>query len=119
MLTLGDKVKSRRIELGLTLQQLADKIGVSNATVQRYESGRIKTPRSSQIRALASALNVSPNYLFDIDCSAPEVVASGLSELEEALVRSVRSMPYAARAALLQIAFQLSDPYVKEKREGK
>ena len=43
MARLNEMIRSRRKELGLTLLQLAEKTGVREATVQRWESGNIKT----------------------------------------------------------------------------
>ena len=40
-----DRLRSLREEKGLTLYQLSRMIGVSEATVQRYESGEIVNPR--------------------------------------------------------------------------
>lgn len=37
--SLSDVLKKRRKELGLTLAQIADKMGVAEATVQRWERG--------------------------------------------------------------------------------
>lgn len=62
-MTLGERIKLQRESLGLTLLQLAQKVGVSEATVQRYESGEIKTPRHDKLIAMAKALGVDVNYL--------------------------------------------------------
>ena len=70
-MTLGSKIKKRREELGLTLAQVADKIGVSEATVQRYESDVIKNPTQPRIVALAKVLNVDANYLMGWEDSKP------------------------------------------------
>ena len=63
-MTFGERVKARRLELGYTLLQLAEKIGVTEATMQRYESGSIKNPAQPRIAALAQALGVDANYLM-------------------------------------------------------
>jgi len=60
-----DKVKGRRLELGLTLEDVAKAVGVSAPTIQRYESGEIKNLRKDKIKALADVLKVTPNYLMD------------------------------------------------------
>lgn len=39
MSNLSTVLKARRKDLGLTLAQIADEMGVSEATVQRWESG--------------------------------------------------------------------------------
>lgn len=57
-------IKKRRDELDLTLLDIAKKIGVSEATVQRYESGRIKNIRQDKIIKLASVLQLTPAQLL-------------------------------------------------------
>lgn len=63
-MVFSSRLKSRRKELGLTLNDIANLMGVSEATVQRWESGAIKNLRYERISALASVLNVSPSYLM-------------------------------------------------------
>ena len=53
-----------REQKGLTLLQLAKRIGVSEATVQRYESGEIINPRRDRVIALAQVLDVSEAFLM-------------------------------------------------------
>ena len=43
--SLSTRLKQRRKELGYTLLQIAEYVGVSEATVQRWESGNIKSLR--------------------------------------------------------------------------
>lgn len=57
-------MKKRRDELDLTLLDIAKEIGVSEATVQRYESGRIKNLRQDKIVKLASVLQLTPAQLL-------------------------------------------------------
>ena len=59
-------IKSRRTELGLTLDQVAKKVGISIATLQRYESGEIDiyNVHLKKIEKLATALEVSPAFLM-------------------------------------------------------
>lgn len=61
---LSSVLKQRRKELGLTLAQIADAMGVAEATVQRWESGNIKSIRQEKIGKLAEILNVSPSALM-------------------------------------------------------
>lgn len=60
-----DKIKNRRAELSLTLEDVAKMVGVSAPTIQRYESGEIKNVRRDKIKLLADALQVTPDYLMD------------------------------------------------------
>lgn len=64
---LSEILKTRRKELGLTLLEIANKIGVTEATVQRWESGEIKTLRHGRIVKLAEILDVSPAQLMGWD----------------------------------------------------
>lgn len=57
---IKDILKNRRIELGLTLLQVAKAVGVSEATVSRWESGEIANMKRSRIAALAKILQISP-----------------------------------------------------------
>lgn len=69
MSSLSLILKTRRKELGLTLAQIAEKMDVSEATVQRWESGNIKTLRYDKIAKLADVLHVSPSAIMGWDKS--------------------------------------------------
>jgi transcriptional regulator with XRE-family HTH domain len=98
MSTLGDFIRERRQDLGLTQEQLAERIGTSvrQADVSRLERNRVALPRRTRLEDIARALDVSladllvqsgwgtaavqhPNGTVDAE-SLPEVV----SELERA-----------------------------------
>lgn len=64
MTELSSVLKQRRKELGLTLAQIADAMGVAEATVQRWESGNIKSIRYEKIGKLADVLKVHPATLM-------------------------------------------------------
>lgn len=63
-MTTGDRIKSRRKDLGISAEQLADKIGVSPATIYRYEKGDIEKVPSDVISNIAVFLNTTPAYLM-------------------------------------------------------
>ena len=64
MKEISDKIKSRRIELDMTQDDLARKIGVKPPTIFRWETGTTKKISSDKIEALADALEVSVSYLM-------------------------------------------------------
>lgn len=69
-----DRLKLKRIENGLTLEELAKRIGTSKQTIHRYESGVISNIPSDKIEALAKELKTTPAYLMgwdDSPASAP------------------------------------------------
>ena len=61
---LCDKIKTRRLSLGLTMDDVAKEVGVSKPTVQRWESGVIANMRRDKIAKLAKALHTTPAYLM-------------------------------------------------------
>ncbi len=63
-MTTSEKIKARRKELGLTLEDVANALGVAKSTVLRYETEAIKNAGSDKIEALARVLNLSPAYLM-------------------------------------------------------
>ena len=58
------RMKQSREKQGMTLAELGKKIGKTEATVQRYESGNIKNLKNDTIENIAKALNVNPAYLM-------------------------------------------------------
>lgn len=58
------KIKLRRLELGLSYQELSDLTGINKSTLQRYETGFIKKVPINQVQIIAKALNVTPGYLM-------------------------------------------------------
>jgi SOS-response transcriptional repressors (RecA-mediated autopeptidases) len=61
---LKDLIKKRRLEIGKTLEQVGNDMGVSKATVHRWESGVIKDIRQGKMVALAKSLETTPAYLM-------------------------------------------------------
>lgn len=57
---IKDILKSRRIELGLTMKDVADAVGVSESAISRWESGEISNMRRDRIYLLAKKLEISP-----------------------------------------------------------
>jgi transcriptional regulator with XRE-family HTH domain len=64
--SFGQVIRERRIELGFTQEQLAERIGenVRQSDVSRMERDYISLPRRDRLEALAVALDVTPGYLL-------------------------------------------------------
>ena len=86
-------IKNRRRELGLTLEDVARRVGVSRATVLRWETGEIRNLGRDKIAALASALTVSPEYLLgwtdDPNIKMGADIASATADLSPEELQSV------------------------------
>ncbi len=61
-MTVGENIRRIRKERGLTLKQLGDMVGVSEAYIRAYESGR-RNPKLKSLEALAQALSVNVEVL--------------------------------------------------------
>lgn len=64
MSTVGENIKEQRLKNNFTLLEVANKLGVKEATMQRYESGEIKNIKHETIVALAKIFGCSPSYLM-------------------------------------------------------
>lgn len=63
---LKDRLRSARIARGYTLQALADELGVSLVTIQKYEGGA-REPSLQLLVVLADLLNVPTDFLLGRD----------------------------------------------------
>ncbi|MEJ8306631.1 helix-turn-helix transcriptional regulator [Saccharibacillus sacchari] len=89
MSSINQRIKSRRLALGLTLAEVAERLGVKEATTQRYESGEIKNIKHETIAALAEILKCSPAYIMGWE----EIVQQNdslISESERSLLDKYR-----------------------------
>ena len=62
-----DILKRKRLELGLTYEELGTLVGVGKSTVRKWETGMIDNMRRDNIVALSTALNSSPTILMGLD----------------------------------------------------
>ena len=60
MCEIANKIKARRLELNLTLEDVAQAVGVGRSTVRKWETGMIKNMGRDKIAALARVLQMDP-----------------------------------------------------------
>ena len=65
-MTIGENIRRIRKERGLTLKQLGEAVGVSEAYIRAYESGR-RNPKQQSLEAIATALHVNVEALTGAD----------------------------------------------------
>lgn len=71
-MNVGQLIYDRRKALGLTLEEVGNKVGVSKSTVKKWESGDISNMRRDKIALLAKALRISPVELVSDDKDTKE-----------------------------------------------
>lgn len=109
MATLQDRIKNRRNSLGLTLLDVADMLGVKEATVQRYESGEIKNVKHETVVKLATILKCSPQYLMGWSDEVLEINSNSLSlnPDEDKLISNYRLLNDSGKEKLLEYSEDL------------
>ena len=63
-MTIGERIKQRRLELGLSADDVAAALGKNRATVYRYESNAIEKLPTTVLEPLAEVRNTTPAYLM-------------------------------------------------------
>ena len=98
-------IRDRRLELGLTMKDVANAVGVSEATVSRWESGDIADMKRSRIFSLAQVLQISPlailGYSEEEEKQPPD--PGGLSADELTLIEAFRALPADERQHVLSL----------------
>lgn len=113
---VGKRVRHRRWLVGMTQQQLAEKVGIKFQQIQKYETGANRVS-ASRLWDIADALDVQVSFFFDgleVDKNTDKVSESVPADLmgdKEALdlVRSYYSIPENQRRRLFELAKVLSD----------
>ena len=79
---IGKRMKSRRKELKLTADQIAEAIGVSRSNVYRYENGDIENLPLEILKPLSSILKTTPQYLMGWDDNISVDITTIYNQLE-------------------------------------
>lgn len=64
---MSRKIKDLRAKHDLTLEEIAQQVGVGRSTVRKWETGQIQNMRRDKIAKLAAALHTTPEYLMGWD----------------------------------------------------
>lgn len=92
-MTTGERIKQRRLELKMSVDELAKKLNKNRATIYRYESNEIENFPTSILIPLAKALETTPTYLMGWESLNDEDVANVFANdyLEES-IDSIREL---------------------------
>ena len=84
-MSLGRNLKELRQKQSLNQKDLSDRSGVSQATISRIETGRVRQLGSSALKSLADTLGVSTDSLMDDNGSLAQVHKDRLHRIAETL----------------------------------
>lgn len=112
---VGQKIRQQRWLIGMTQQQLAERVGIKFQQIQKYETGANRVS-ASRLWGIAEVLGVPVSYFFDglegdsgqvgADSAIPPDVILNREALD--LVRSLQSIPEEQRRHLVELARVLS-----------
>lgn len=110
---VGKRIRHQRWLVGMTQQQLAEKVGIKFQQIQKYETGMNRVS-ASRLWDISDVLEVPVSFFFEglqADGDEPREAAKDLLANKEALelVRSYYSMPENQRKRLFELARVLSD----------
>ena len=115
---VGKRVRHRRWLVGMTQQQLAEKVGIKFQQIQKYETGMNRVS-ASRLWDIAAALSVPVSFFFEglsedsrsiSEVEKTDVPLDILKDKEALeLVRSYYAIPETQRRRLFELARVLSD----------
>ena len=93
--TIGSRAKSRRQELGLNQPYVAEKMGVTASTIQRYEAGTIDNTKKMTLEGLADALHVSVEWLKgETDEYETDITDKRELQIRDVMTSILNKLPY-------------------------
>ena len=114
---IGERIKRARLALGYSAEQVAAFLGVSPATVYRYENGDISKLPAKFIKPLADYLCITPGYLMGFTDDEPEIISTATTSESRIISAGIDRMPKERREQairILQAAFAEYSDYFKE-----
>lgn len=109
MSNLGTRIKELRTLLGLSQEELGNRIGVQRAAINKYEKGTVTNVPIENIEKLAMVFDVSPNYLVGWDESNSNPLA-----FEVKILQGVKNFYGNDSVDLLEMYTELT-PYYKKR----
>ena len=107
-------IKARRIELGLSIREVSQALGVAASTVSRYESSDIQNMGIDKIEALSKVLRCSPSYLMGWEDDPNSSPALAGSSEEKYILSLFRCLNSDGKQKLIERAEELRDlGYIK------
>lgn len=100
-MTIGERIKLKRKELGITVDDLAVRLNKNRATIYRYESNEIEKLPTTVLEPLAKALNTTPAYLMGWNDNT-ELIERSISTLEDNVLNKFEQLNDDGQSKLME-----------------
>ncbi|WP_418401769.1 LexA family protein [Anaerotignum lactatifermentans] len=90
---MSERIKSRRLYLGLTQEELGLKLGLQKSAIAKYENGRVENIKRSVIAKMAEVLECSPAYLMGWSDEINPAPALDLSKFDNIYPVKLKKFP--------------------------
>ena len=108
---MSQRIRELRLSRKMTLEQVADIVGVGKSTVRKWETGMIANMKRDKIALLAKALGTTPAYLMGWKEETPEPKVVALSEYEQLMVDLLRRVPEDKQKMVINVIQTVLDAY--------
>lgn len=105
-MSIGDRIRERRKELGLSVDDVANKLNKNRATVYRYESNDIENLPITVLEPLAKVLNTTPVYLLGLENQKSN---TALTNLETKLLNNFNKLNDLGKSKLVEYSNDLTE----------
>jgi transcriptional regulator with XRE-family HTH domain len=106
-LHVGNRLRTRRLVLGMSQEKLGERLGITFQQIQKYEKGTNRVS-ASKLLAAAGVLSVPVSYFFEDQVSEPDGITREVDEIGTFLLSK-------EGVALNQAFVQIKDPLVRKK----
>ena len=100
-MSMAEKIRSLRIEKGMTQEDLGRELGVQKSAIAKYESGRVENIKRSTILKMANIFDVDPAWLMDVTSSTENDI---LDEIDVAFLGDYKELTEENKATLRAMA---------------
>lgn len=113
-MSIGKRIKHLRTKRGMSIDELATKLGKNRTTIYRYENGDIENLPLDILDPLAEALDTTPAHLMG--WNTKEMLSTKISDGEEEAVYSSMNETYVRHVETWHKVFGM-DPFTDKEHE--
>lgn len=124
MADMGSRIRQKRIEKGLTMEELGNALGIKASAINKYEKGIVENIKRSTIQQMATIFECDPAWLmgFDESNSVNNFISKSTKQLalrpftdeELDLIESFRSLDEESQRQLILMAAFYKDQQDKK-----